>query len=99
MGWAGGQVSFGQGVRTARREPRSPPDSTQCGLTPPIPQWRREGGAYDGGSGGGEGEEEREEEPMNEVPGPRAPSQSERPARPCLQTQLLTNTSSWSQQS
>lgn len=47
----------------------------------------------------GEGEEEREEEPMNKVPGPRAPSQSERPARLCLQTQLLTNTSSWSQQS
>ena len=97
MGWARGQVSFGQGVRTACREPRSPPDSTQCGLIPPIPQWRREGGQMMGGEEEEEEEEEegREEEPMNEAPGPRAPSQSERPARPCLQTRLLASTSSW----
>lgn len=67
---------------------------------PPVAAGGGGGGVCVHMMGGEEGEgEEREEEPMNEVPGPRAPSQSERPARPCLQTQLLTNTSSWSQQS
>lgn len=37
MGWAPAQVSFGPGVRTARGETRSPPDSTQRGLTAPWP--------------------------------------------------------------
>lgn len=52
LGWARGPVSFGLGLRTACGELRSPPDSTQLGLTLPVPQWWGVGGA-DGGRGGG----------------------------------------------
>lgn len=39
LGWARGPVSFGLALRTACGELRSPPDSTQLGLTLPAPQW------------------------------------------------------------
>lgn len=61
MGWARGPVSFGLGLRTACRELRSPPDSTQLGLTPPVPQWWGVGGS-DWGRGGRERKQEEEDE-------------------------------------
>ena len=61
LGWARGPVSFGLGLRTACRELRSPPDSTQLGLTPPVPQWWGVGGS-DWGRGGRERKQEEEDE-------------------------------------
>ena len=93
LGWARGPVSFGLGLRTACGELRSPPDSTQLGLTLPVPQWwgvgELMGGEEEEEKAGGRREEE-EQPPLNEAPGPPAPPRvsAALPANPATRRHL-----------